>query len=113
MCVCSIAQLRLTLQPHELYSTRLLRPWNFPGKNTGVGCYFLLHWILSCLDLKMCQFTVFVTVKLPIIFSFCIELSYYTACDQTLLSAVYYIYIIYEAFQCSGKESAHQYRRHK
>ena len=24
---------------------RLLCPWNFPGKNTGVGCYFLLQGI--------------------------------------------------------------------
>ena len=23
--------------------TRLLRPWNFPGKNTRVGCHFLLQ----------------------------------------------------------------------
>ena len=23
--------------------TRLFRPWAFPGKNTGVGCHFLLH----------------------------------------------------------------------
>ena len=22
--------------------TRLLSPWNYPGKNTGVGCHFLL-----------------------------------------------------------------------
>ena len=22
---------------------RLLRPWDSPGKNTGVGCYFLLQ----------------------------------------------------------------------
>ena len=22
---------------------KLLRPWNFPGKNTGIGCYFLLQ----------------------------------------------------------------------
>ena len=27
------------LQPHEL-PTRLLCPWNFPGKNIGVGCHF-------------------------------------------------------------------------
>ena len=32
-----------SLWPHELYPTRLLRPWDFPGKNTGVGCYFLLQ----------------------------------------------------------------------
>ena len=24
--------------PHRLYPTKLLCPWNFPGKNTGVGC---------------------------------------------------------------------------
>ena len=24
---------------------RLLRPWDFPGKNTGVSCHFLLHGI--------------------------------------------------------------------
>ena len=24
---------------------RLLCPWDFPGKNTGVGCHFLLHGI--------------------------------------------------------------------
>ena len=23
--------------------TRLLRPWDFLGKSTGVGCHFLLH----------------------------------------------------------------------
>ena len=26
-------------------STRLLRPWDFPGKSTGVGCHFLLQGI--------------------------------------------------------------------
>ena len=26
-------------------STRLFCPWNFPGKNTGVGCHFLLKGI--------------------------------------------------------------------
>ena len=29
-------------RPHGLQPTRLLRPWDFPGKNTGVGCHFLL-----------------------------------------------------------------------
>ena len=31
------------LWPQGLQSTRLLCPWNFPGKNTGVGCHFLLQ----------------------------------------------------------------------
>ena len=28
---------------------RLLCPWDFPGKNTGVGCHFLLEWIFPSL----------------------------------------------------------------
>ena len=27
---------------HGLQPARLLCPWNFPGKNTGMGCHFLL-----------------------------------------------------------------------
>ena len=30
-------------QPHGLQPTRLLRPWDFPGKSTGVGCHCLLQ----------------------------------------------------------------------
>ena len=26
-------------RPHGLQPTRLLRPWDFPGKSTGVGCH--------------------------------------------------------------------------
>ena len=29
----------------ELWSTKLFCPWNYPGKNTGVGCHFLLQGI--------------------------------------------------------------------
>ena len=32
-----------SFQPHGLQPTRVLHPWNFPGKNTGVGCYFLFQ----------------------------------------------------------------------
>ena len=34
-----------SLQPHGLQPTRLLRPWDFPGKSTGVGCHCLLHFL--------------------------------------------------------------------
>ena len=34
-----------SLQPHGLQPTRLLCPWDFPGKNTGVGCHFLFQGI--------------------------------------------------------------------
>ena len=33
------------LQPHGLQPTRLLCPWDFPGKSTGVHCHFLLQGI--------------------------------------------------------------------
>ena len=29
-------------RPHGLQPTRLLHPWDFPGKSTGVGCHCLL-----------------------------------------------------------------------
>ena len=32
-----------SLRPHGLQPTRLLCPWDFPGKSTGVGCYCLLR----------------------------------------------------------------------
>ena len=41
-CCCLIAKSCLI---HGLQSTRLLGPWDFPGKNTGVGCHFLLQEI--------------------------------------------------------------------
>ena len=34
-------------RPHGLHSARLLCPWNFPGRNTGVGCHFLLQRIFQ------------------------------------------------------------------
>ena len=34
--------------PHGLQPTRLPRPWDSPGKNTGVGCHFLLQ----CMKVK-------------------------------------------------------------
>ena len=32
-----------SVRPHRRQPTRLLRPRNSPGKNTGVGCHFLLQ----------------------------------------------------------------------
>ena len=44
-CVLSCSVLSDSLWPSGLQPTRLLCPWDFPGKNTGVGCFFLLHGI--------------------------------------------------------------------
>ena len=32
-----------SVRPHRWQPTRLLCPWDSPGKNTGVGCHFLLQ----------------------------------------------------------------------
>ena len=32
-----------SVRPHGLQPIRLLRPWDFPGKSTGVGCHCLLR----------------------------------------------------------------------
>ena len=39
---------------HGLLPTRLLYPWNFPGKNTGVGCPFLLQGIFLTQGSNLC-----------------------------------------------------------
>ena len=37
-----------TVRPHSWQPTRLPRPWDPPGKNTGVGCRFFLQ----CMKVK-------------------------------------------------------------
>ena len=33
------------VRPHRRQPTRLLHPWDSQGKNTGVGCHFLLQCV--------------------------------------------------------------------
>ena len=52
VCVCVSVCVRCTVvsdswQPHGVQPSRLLCPWDSPGKNTGVGCHFLLQGIFS------------------------------------------------------------------
>ena len=37
-----------SVRPHRRQPTRLRRPWDSPGRNTGVGCHFLLQ----CMKVK-------------------------------------------------------------
>ena len=47
--VKSLSRVRL-YRPHGLQPTRLLRPWDFLGKSTGVGCHCLLQFrSLQCI----------------------------------------------------------------
>ena len=39
-------------RPHGLQRTRLLPPWDFPGKSTGVGCHHLLRWLILNILIK-------------------------------------------------------------
>ena len=44
----------LSLCSPMLYSIRLLSPWDSPGKDTGVGCHFLLQGIFQTQGLNPC-----------------------------------------------------------
>ena len=48
-CCCQVASVMSdSVRPHRRQLTRLCRPWDSPGKNTGVGCHFLLQ----CMKVK-------------------------------------------------------------
>ena len=54
-CFCLVAQLCPTLlQPHGLEPARLFCPWDFPGKNTEVSCYFLLQGVFLTQGSNLC-----------------------------------------------------------
>ena len=44
----SLQSCPILCDPHRQQPTRLPRPWDSPGKNTGVGCHFLLQ----CMKVK-------------------------------------------------------------
>ena len=54
MCVFSCSVLSDSLQHYGLQPTRLLCPWDIPGKNTGVGCPFLFQEICPAQGLNLC-----------------------------------------------------------
>ena len=48
-CCCQVTLVVSdSVRPHRRQPTRLLCPWHSPGKNTGVGCHFLLQ----CMKVK-------------------------------------------------------------
>ena len=43
-CCCEVTSVvSNSVRPHRRQPTRLPCPWDSPGKNTGVGCHFLLQ----------------------------------------------------------------------
>ena len=45
MCALVVHSVWFFVTPWTVWPTRLLCPWDFQGKNTGVGCHFLLQGI--------------------------------------------------------------------
>ena len=46
-CVLSHSVVSDSLGPHGLKPARLLCPWNYPSRNTGMGCHSLLQGIFT------------------------------------------------------------------
>src|SRR5574337_1067749 len=48
-CCCEVVSVVSdSVRPHRRQPTRRPHPWDSPGKNTGVGCHFLLQ----CMKVK-------------------------------------------------------------
>ena len=58
-------------RPHGLQPTRLLHPWDFPGKSTGVGCHCLLRYFLNSLTRGLLFTYLIFNDQLFFTFSFC------------------------------------------
>ena len=43
LCCCYCSVMLDSVRPHRWQPNRLFCPWDSPGKNTGVGCHFLLQ----------------------------------------------------------------------
>ena len=48
--VCAHSVISDSLRPHGLQPARLLGPQNSSGKNSGVGCHFLLQGMMTMID---------------------------------------------------------------
>ena len=69
-----------SLWPHRLLPTRLFCPWNFPGKNTGVGCHLLLQGNFWTQGLNWCLFCLLHWQMYPLPLRHLGNLIYYTYC---------------------------------
>ena len=54
LCSFSYSVMSDSLLLYGLKPVRLLCPWNFPGKDTGVGCHFLLQNIFWTQGSNLC-----------------------------------------------------------
>ena len=74
VCVFSRSVVSSSLQPFGQQPTRLLHPWDFPSKNTGVGCHFLLQGLFQTQGwnhrlLRLCIVGGFFTTEPPFLYN--------------------------------------------
>ena len=84
-----------SVRPHRQQPTRLPRPWDSPGKNTGVGC----HLLLQCMKVKSeselrspkssnLHARFFITIHLPLIALYIEDHSFWSADLLSLLCSL-------------------------
>ena len=71
-------------RPHGLQPTRLLRPWDFSGKNTGVGCHCLL--LLGANVFLICK-------QLLLLILMGIYIYFLMSCEKYNSMVLYYVYL--------------------
>ena len=105
-----VAQSRLTLcNSARLQPTRLPRVWDFPGKNAGVGCHFLLQGIFptqgSNAGLPNCRQTLYSLSQQGITFSsFYALINTASSAGNALSHFLFYYFLQFNAnFTCLAR----------
>ena len=96
VCMCSVSKLCPTLsKPMDCGRLGFLCPWDFPGKNTRVGCHFLLQGIFpprdrTCVSCVSCIAGGFFTTEPPEkpVQSLCTPSLFFPKLDPTTVSLV-------------------------
>ena len=71
VCVCvQVSAVSDSLQPHGLQPARLLCPWNFSGKNTGVSCHFPLIFPTQGSNLRLLHLLYWQADSVPLVPSY-------------------------------------------
>ena len=79
-----------SLRPHGLQPTRLLCPWDFPGKSTGVGCHCLLPPFLLSVSYLY----------------FASQIKFFSIVRPCLIFPVVLVYLMY-MYPCHGSHHVH------
>ena len=86
-----------SLRPRGLQPTRLLRPWDFPGKGTGVGCHCLLWHLCAYLCIITCLYNWYIlrgkkrlTADKEIVISYFIRLYLQLSCSEVWVIFFHY-----------------------